>query len=161
MASETGDLQRPSKAQNSFAVALVATVIVAVVIGGWYFRTHRGGAPSGGAVESGKTSGLDSIPIGNFTAQVRGEFKMPASEVTIEFKDSQGQLVDVGQVKLALNMPMPGMTMHDEAVVSGSGGRYTARVKPQMAGSWTAKLSFSGPQGSAENTFPVNVKGGS
>jgi len=57
-------------------------------------------------------------------------------------------------------MNMPGMIMHDNAMISGSGGRYTARIKPQVAGTWTAKLSFSGPQGNAEKTFPVDVKGG-
>ena len=161
MTNETPDLQRPSKAQNTFAIALVAVVVALVAIGGWYLRrTHQGGTSSSTAVQSGTASSLDSIPIGNFTAHVKGEFKTSSSEIKIEFKNAQGRVADVGQVKLALDMPMPGMNMHEDAVVSGSGGRYTAKAKPQMAGSWTAKLSFSGPQGNGEKTFPVNVKGG-
>jgi len=161
MENEPRDLQRPSKAQNRFAIALVALVLAGVAIGGWYLRrTHQGGISSSGAFQSGTASSLDSIQIGNFIAQLKGEFKTPSSELKIEFKDAQGQLVDMGQVRLALDMPMPGMTMHEDAAVSGSGGRYTARVKLQMAGTWNAKLSFSGPHGDAEKTFPVNVKGG-
>lgn len=161
MTKQTDPLARPTKAQNVFAISLVATVLVAIVVAAWYVRRpDRGGAPSSPAVETGRGSSLDSIQIGDFTAQIKGEFRMPSSQVEIEFKNSQGQLTDVGQVRLALDMPMPGMLMHDDATVSGSGGRYRARIKHQMAGSWTAKLSISGPQGSAERTFPVNVKGG-
>jgi hypothetical protein len=75
----------------------------------------------------------------------------------MEFKDAQGQLADVGAVKLALGMNMPGMVMHSDAEVTG-GGRYKAKLKPEMAGEWMAKLSYSGPRGSGERSFRVTAK---
>ena len=159
MAEETQGLQEPpSRAQNIFALVLVCGFLVAVVLGGWYLRTHRDGASSEAVMGKEVRASAEPVKVGEFTAHFKGEFRMPRSEVQMEFRNSQNQLVDVGRVKLVLDMNMPGMVMHDAAVVNGRGGRYTANVKPQMVGGWTAKLSYSGPQGSGEKTFPIAVK---
>src|SRR5882672_9563047 len=141
----------PSRAQNIFALVFTFVVLAIVVLGGWYMRSRNRGSGGAGAsmqMSQGKGSSAAQSPlqIGNLTAQVKGEFRMPQSEINLEFKNAQGQPVDVGKVQLNLDMNMPGMVMHDAAEVRGSGGRYTARVKPQMAGDWTAKLSYTGPQ---------------
>ena len=157
MANESSDLKRPSKAQNFFAIAVVIFSVFALGIGGTYMRrSHRGSPPSG---ESGThTSSSDSIKIGSLTAQIKGVFKTPSTDVMIEFKNSEGKVADAGQVKLSLDMNMPGMVMHDDGVVSGAAGRYRAKLHPQMVGDWNAKLSYSGPQGTSEKTFPITVK---
>jgi hypothetical protein len=67
--------------------------------------------------------------------------------------------VDVGRVRLDLDMDMPGMAMHSGSVVSGGAtpGRYTAVVKPEMGGDWTAQIHYDGPAGSGTISFTVNV----
>ncbi len=78
----------------------------------------------------------------------------------IEFRDRNGQLVDVGNVKLELNMNMPGMQMNEGATIqpTGTPGRYRARVKVGMAGDWTARLFYEGPRGSGQITFNLNTR---
>ena len=151
----------PTRAQNITAIVLTTAFLGFVVGGGWYLRhsqTSQGSAsPSAGLVH-GIESKSESIQIGHFSVRLTGELRMPRSEVNLEFRNSAGQLVDVGQVKLALDMNMPGMTMHSNAEITGKGGRYTARIKPDMTGDWMAKLAFNGPQGSGEKTFKVTVK---
>ena len=54
-------------------------------------------------------------------------------------------------------MNMPGMQMHDGATVqrTGTAGQYRAKVKADMAGDWTAKLSYEGPRGERANQFQL------
>jgi hypothetical protein len=151
-------MQPPSRVQNRTALAITISFVVFVVAGGWYLRTHRAGASSFGGMGGVPSNAWPSKTVNGITIHFSGELRMPASEIQIEFKNAQGQLVDVGAVKLALDMNMPGMVMHGDADVTGGNGRYIAKVKPQMAGGWTAKLTFNGPQGSGETSFSVNVK---
>jgi hypothetical protein len=81
--------------------------------------------------------------------------------VLIEFRDAgTGAPVDVGTVKLDLDMNMPGMVMHSGSTISaGPGvGRYRARIKPGMAGDWIAQLRYEGPHGSGDISLTVNLK---
>jgi Cu(I)/Ag(I) efflux system membrane protein CusA/SilA len=89
-----------------------------------------------------------------------GELKLTDNAVIIEFRDTaSGAPVDVGTVKFALVMNMPGMVMHSGSTVSPAGGvgRYRAQIKPDMAGDWTAQLHYAGPRGSGDLSFTVNV----
>jgi hypothetical protein len=54
---------------------------------------------------------------------------------------------------------MPGMVMHSGSTISPAGGtgRYRAKVKPDMAGDWTAQLNYNGPRGSGDVSFTVSV----
>lgn len=161
MGDDSPDLHKISRAQNIFAVCLTLGFILVLVFGGWYLRSHREGA-TGSQSSKGSGAAASAVQpemlIGQSRVTLNGEFRMPQSEVSLEFKSTRGLPVDVGQVTLALDMNMPGMVMHDSAELSGSAGHYTAKVKPKMAGDWTAKLSIQGPQGNAEKTFPVTVK---
>jgi len=152
----------PSRAQNIFALVTFVIFVAFVGLGGWYMRIHnRAGGVSDmhmGGHGMGRSAAHPSMQIGSLKAELKGDFRKPESEIKLEFRNAQGQLVDVGQVKLALNMNMPGMVMREDAEVGGNGGRYTAKVKAPMVGDWSAKLSFNGPQGSAEKTFRVSVK---
>ena len=83
------------------------------------------------------------------------------NEIRIQFRDTaSGQLVDVGIIKFDLDMNMPGMVMHTSATIqpTGTPGQYRAGIKPEMAGDWTAKLSYQGPRGNGSVSFSVNVK---
>jgi YtkA-like protein len=89
-----------------------------------------------------------------------GQLKNGDDDVLIEFRDSRGQLIEVGNVKFEINMKMPGMQMHEGATVlrTGTAGQYRAKIKVGMAGDWTAKLSYEGPRGSGQTSFNLNTK---
>src|ERR1700690_2085258 len=86
--------------------------------------------------------------------------RLAGNDVLIEFLDAgTGADVDVGTVRFALDMSMPGMAMHSGGTVTPAGavGRYRASIKPEMAGDWTAQLHYDGPRGSGDIGFTVNV----
>jgi hypothetical protein len=89
-----------------------------------------------------------------------GQLKNGDNDVLIEFRDAKNQLVDVGDVKMEANMNMPGMQMHEGYRIqrSGTPGQYRGKIKPGMAGDWTAKLSYEGSRGSGQTSFNLNVK---
>jgi copper/silver efflux system protein len=89
-----------------------------------------------------------------------GQLRAARNEAFIEFRNASGELVDVGKVKLNLDMNMTGMVMHSGATIkrSDTPGRYHMEVTPDMGGDWTARLSFDTPQGPRETSFTVNVK---
>jgi len=89
-----------------------------------------------------------------------GQLKNGDNDVLIEFRDSGGQLVDVGTVKFEANMNMPGMQMHEPAKIQSTRtpGRYRAKIKVEMAGDWNAQLSYDGPHGHRETTITLGVK---
>jgi uncharacterized protein YfaS (alpha-2-macroglobulin family) len=87
--------------------------------------------------------------------------RVAENEVLIEFHDAaSGAPVDVGRLRFALHMNMPGMVMNSGATISPAGGigRYRAKIKPDMAGDWTAQIKYDGPHGSGEISLTVNVK---
>lgn len=70
--------------------------------------------------------------------------------LTIEFRDSNGSLVDVGTVKGSATMPMAGMAPMFGSVTiqpTGAPGRYMAAVDLGMAGEWRMTVEWSGPAG--------------
>jgi hypothetical protein len=82
------------------------------------------------------------------------------NDLFIEFRNAQGKLVDVGDVTFELSLHMPSMVMHSIGKVfkTSTPGQYRTALEPQMAGDWTAKLAFDGPDGKAEASLPLKVK---
>ena len=78
----------------------------------------------------------------------------------IEFRDGEGQLVDVGNVKFDMDMNMPGMQMHSGGKIerTNTPGRYRVKIKIDMSGDWNAKISYEGPHGQAQQSFAVTAK---
>ena len=78
----------------------------------------------------------------------------------IEFRDRNGQLADVGNVKFDLNMNMPGMQMSSGGSIerTSTPGRYRAKIEIDMSGDWSAKISFDGPHGQGQRSFSLTVK---
>ena len=95
----------------------------------------------------------------NFIAR-EGALRQGNNEVLIEFRDRNGQLVDVGNVKFDMDMNMPGMQMHSGGTIerTNTPGHYRAKIKIDMAGDWNAKISFDGPHGQGEHSFSVTAK---
>ena len=148
--------------QRAFAwIALVA--FIGAAVGGYYYWQHRSGD------SSSMSAGTLGTPFATRTASgltvnfyhPQGGLKFAMNEVTIEFRDaSTGEPVDVGTVKFDLDMNMPGMVMHSGSTITPSGelGRYRMKIKPDMAGDWTAQLHYGGPRGQGDLSFTVNVK---
>src|SRR5438128_11384147 len=89
-----------------------------------------------------------------------GQLRQGDNEVLIEFRDRNGQLVDVGNVKFDLDMNMPGMQMHSGGSIerTNTPGQYRAKIKIDMAGDWNAKISFDGPRGNGQTSFNLTAK---
>jgi Cu(I)/Ag(I) efflux system membrane protein CusA/SilA len=142
----------------------ITAVLLAIAVGAgiyaWQQRGSRASATDGAAAATPfATRTANGLTVTFFKA---GDgLTLAENDVTIEFHDAAtGALVDVGTVRFALDMNMPGMVMHSgSTVVPGAGvGRYRARIKPDMAGDWTAKLTYDGLRGSADIDFTVNVR---
>ena len=78
----------------------------------------------------------------------------------IEFRDRNGQLVDVGNVKFEMDMNMAEMQMHSGGTVerTRTPGQYLAKIKIDMSADWNAKISFDGPRGQGQQSFSVTTK---
>jgi YtkA-like protein len=78
----------------------------------------------------------------------------------IEFRSSAGALVDVGDVKGSVTMPMPGTPMFGSLDITRTAvtGRYDAGIKADMAGTWRMALQWSGLAGPGSVTFAGNLQ---
>ncbi len=148
----------PSEGIRRRLPKIIATVLIAVaLIYGANFTWHK--------FASRNTSGtaFATQTVNDLTVKLfspGGQLKSGDNEVLIEFLDTGGQPVDVGKVKFEANMNMTGMQMNEGATIqpAGTPGLYRAKVKVGMAGDWTAKLSYEGPQGKGEKSFSMSVK---
>jgi hypothetical protein len=89
-----------------------------------------------------------------------GQLQKGDNNVLIEFRASDGQLVDVGDVNFTIDMNMPGMVMRGggPAQKTGTAGQYRAKVRADMAGDWNAKISYDGPCGKGKANFSLTVR---
>ena len=104
------------------------------------------------------TQNVNELTV-NFIAR-GGALRQGNNEVLIEFRDRNGQLVDIGDVKFDMGMNMPGMQMHSGGTVerTNTPGRYRAKMKIDMSGDWNAKISFDGSRGHGETTFSISAR---
>jgi hypothetical protein len=89
-----------------------------------------------------------------------GKVKAGDNDVLIEFRDSSGNLVNVGKVKFEANMNIPSMQMNESATIQAMGmsGQYRAKIGLGMSGDWNAKISYQGPHGNGQTSFNLNSK---
>jgi copper/silver efflux system protein len=136
---------------------IIATILIATaLIYGGNFAWHK--------FASGNTTGQSfaTQTVNDLTVTLSssgGQLKAGDNDVLIEFRDSSGNLVDVGNVKFELNMNMTGMQMHEGANIqpAGAAGRYRAKIKAGMAGDWAGELSYDGPRGRGETTITLSA----
>ena len=148
---------RPSFARFLLTFLAIAGLGMAAYYGWQGFdRKDTGGVESAGIPFA--TQIVDGLTI--TLLHPHGQLRAARNEAFIEFRNASGELVDVGKVKLNLDMNMTGMVMHSGATIkrSDTPGRYRMEVTPDMGGDWTARLSFDTPQGPRETSFTVNVK---
>jgi hypothetical protein len=78
----------------------------------------------------------------------------------LEFRGPDGQLVDVGTVRVNATMTMPGMSpMFGESTVNPTAtkGRYDVRSDLSMAGGWRFVIEWSGPAGRGSTSLAGTV----
>ena len=143
---------------------LISTVVLIALVGAsfavWRF-THASAtnAPSraaGGSVVQTVRSGDMEIVLRSLS----GTLRTGRNTFTIEFRSPSGHLVDVGTVRVAANMAMPGMVMPGNVHVQSAGvpGRYMATAEFGMAASWPISIEWDGPAGRGSVHFEGSVQ---
>jgi Cu(I)/Ag(I) efflux system membrane protein CusA/SilA len=113
---------------------------------------HYSGTPFATQTANGLTASLYSSD---------GGIRLAENEVVIEFREADGGApAEIRNLGFTLDMNMPGMVMHTGSTISAAGGkgRYNAKIKPEMAGDWSARLEYDGKRGHGEMNLIVNVK---
>jgi len=148
---------RPRILAGSTAVLLVGIVIAAAYFS-WSSGIGNSIFKSADAKMPVATVTQDGVMVSILSSD--GEIHAKDNVLQIKFQDPGGHPVDAENVKLELNMNMPGMVMHSGAKIKKDDkiGDYQAHLTPDMAGDWSVDLSYQGPQGPAKLTVPVNVK---
>ena len=102
--------------------------------------------------------------VGNVTVVLlngTGELKQGQNQFVLQFRDSKGQPIDVGNVQLGSSMSMPSMApMSGDSEITPSGQTGTYRVKSNfaMSGAWHFTVSWNGPSGQGSTAFNSNVR---
>jgi hypothetical protein len=90
-----------------------------------------------------------------------GELTQGQNKFVVQFKDDQGQPVDVGDVQLGSSMSMPSMApMSGDAEITPTSqpGIYKVMSNFAMSGAWHFTLSWNGPSGHGQTSFNSNVR---
>jgi uncharacterized protein YaaQ len=109
---------------------------------------------------------MKTVPAGNnltvALATSDGVLKHGNSEFMLTFSDAAGKPVDVGAVALTFHMPQMGTMaeMNDTAsfTTTETPGVYRGKVNIQVAGEWQAKVTYDGPKGRGQATFPITAQ---
>jgi len=137
---------------------IIATVLIAIaLIYGATFAWHKFAAQKiSGAPFATQT--VNDLMVKLISSG--GQLRQGENNVLIEFRDSIGQLVDVGNVNFNIDMNMPGMQMQGggPAEKTATPGQYRAKVKAAMAGDWNARVSYDGPRGKGQTSLSLNIK---
>ena len=141
---------------NKFAISL-AVIGLAVLLAACGSSQQQGGS-------SGKV--IKSAPAGNglsvSLATSDGVLRHGDSEFTLTFADASGKPVDVDAVALTFHMPPMGTMaeMNDQATftTTATPGVYNGKAQIQVAGEWQTKITYEGPAGRGQATFPITAQ---
>ena len=109
---------------------------------------------------------IKNAPAGNnlsvALATSDGVLKHGNSEFILTFSDSAGQPLDVGAVALTFHMPQMGTMaeMNDTATFTTTEtlGVYRGKANIEVAGEWQVRITYDGPKGRGQATFPVTAQ---
>lgn len=91
-----------------------------------------------------------------------GVLKHGNSEFTLTFSDSSGKPVDVGAVALTFHMPQMGTMaeMNETAsfTTTETSGVYRGKANIEVAGEWQVRITYDGPKGRGQATFPITAQ---
>lgn len=133
-------------------LSLTAVAIFALACG-------SGSAPAAGKVIKTAAAG-NNLTVSLATTD--GVLKHGNSEFTLTFADSSGKPVDVGAVGLTFHMPQMGTMaeMNDAAnfTTTATPGVYNGKAQIEVAGEWQVRITYEGPKGRGQATFPVTAQ---
>jgi hypothetical protein len=109
---------------------------------------------------------IKSAPAGNgltlSLATSDGVLRHGNSQFTLTFADASGKPVDVGAVALTFHMPRMGTMaeMNEQATftTTATPGVYNGKAQIEVAGEWQTKITYEGPAGRGQATFPVTAQ---
>ena len=109
---------------------------------------------------------IKTAPAGNnltvALATSDGVLKHGNSEFMLTFSDAAGKPVDVGAVALTFHMPQMGTMgeMNDTATftTTETPGVYRGKANIEVAGEWQVRITYDGPRGRGQATFPVTAQ---
>ncbi len=109
---------------------------------------------------------IKSAPAGNgltvSLSTADGVLRHGNSQFTLTFTDASGTPVDVGAVALTFHMPQMGTMaeMNDPAsfTTTSTPGVYSGKAEIEVAGEWQARITYDGPKGRGQATFPVTAQ---
>jgi Cu(I)/Ag(I) efflux system membrane protein CusA/SilA len=152
------EAEAPRRRSRGFwLVTLTLLGVAGLGMGGHFISKWHAPRAATALGEPFATRTVNDLTVNFYAA---GGLRPTQNEVTIEFIDTAtGRPVDVGAVKFELVMNMPGMVMNSgsEITPTGDPGRYRAKIKPDMAGDWNAKLDYDGPQGRGSLSFSLTI----
>ncbi len=90
-----------------------------------------------------------------------GKLKNGEQTIMLAFTDGAGKPVDINAATLNFNMPAMGSMaeMNDAAnlTTTGTPGQFKGSLNLQMAGDWTAQITYEGAQ-TGKTTIPVKAQ---
>lgn len=119
---------------------------------------------NGKKVDTGNLKEVATRAVGNVTVvflNSTGELKQGQNDFVVQFRNQQGQPVDVGEVQLGSSMTMPSMPpMSGDSEITPTGQTGTYRVKSNfgMSGSWHFTIAWNGQYGKGNIAFNSNVR---
>jgi nitrogen fixation protein FixH len=91
-----------------------------------------------------------------------GVLKHGNTEFTLTFADTTGKPVDVGAVALTFHMPQMGTMaeMNNTATftTTQTPGVYRGRANIEVSGEWQVKITYEGPAGRGQASFPITAQ---
>lgn len=91
-----------------------------------------------------------------------GVLKKGDTGFMLTFKDSSGKAVDVGAVALTFHMPQMGtmaeMNAASTFTTTETPGVYRGRANIEMTGEWQVKITYEGPAGRGQASFPITAQ---
>jgi hypothetical protein len=90
-----------------------------------------------------------------------GDLSQGQNDFVVQFRNSQGQPVDVGEVQLGSSMTMPSMAPMSgasEITPTGQTGTYKVKSNFAMSGAWHFTINWSGQHGQGKTTFNSSVR---
>ena len=125
------------------------------------------GACSSSQQSAGSTEKvIKSAPAGSgltvSLATSDGVLRHGNSQFTLTFADASGKPVDVGAVALTFHMPRMGTMaeMNEQATftTTATPGVYNGKAQIEVAGEWQTKITYEGPAGRGQATFPITAQ---
>ncbi len=152
--------ESPHRRRGGLALLGVMVVVLAGLAFGLRAWLGPGGADSG---RSGAETPIQTVRSGELVITLMSADGTlgRSGPFEIEFRSAAtGELVDVGVVRAAASMAMPGMAMTGgvEVEPTREAGRYRARGSYGMSGGWQMTLEWEGPAGRGSVSFEVNVQ---